>query len=422
MDTLSSEISLSQKFEIERQTRMVEDCNKEELKKLYLESLNILVQKENYLIQLMKKYIMQPLQLYNKPEPIKKLFEYPKTPNFLTFCENIEHIVNNGGDKDYVLSDIVDFVATVKLHGTNCAFVVNSDGTYYSQSRNQVLEDDSHFGFKSWVDSNITKLKKCVVDYTNTECSCCTNSINIFNPVETVVVYGEWCGKGINKKLGITKLDKRIFVVFAVKVILKDGSEYIDYDNLADFTYHSVNLYNCYDFPTYYIKLNITELKEPCIIDYLNKILDNVVKKCPASNYFGIDGTGEGIVLHPEYIYNNKFLFKYKPEKTKSEKVHNIPEGINHNIELSEELCSVFLLHPLGGKPPLFNDVIDKLREQGHSMKHTMDIKFLVKGLTEQFNNGFIDYLKTFKDIDLKTAYKDFISLAKKHYMEMIKS
>ena len=63
--------------------------------------------------------------------------------------------------------------------------------------------------------------------------------------VEAVVLHGEWCGPGIQKKVGISKIDSPIFVIFDIRLIdstyEKGNTGFLDYKNdLEDFKQLSV--------------------------------------------------------------------------------------------------------------------------------------------------------------------------------------
>lgn len=79
---------------------------------------------------------------------------------------------------------VLRFRGTVKLHGTNSGIAKYSDGRYEFQSRERILAiDDDNAGFMNEM------LKK---DYQS-----------LFNYIkfnDSCVIYGEWCGQGIQKK------------------------------------------------------------------------------------------------------------------------------------------------------------------------------------------------------------------------------
>jgi hypothetical protein len=98
----------------------------------------------------------------------------------------------------------IRYRAKVKLDGTNAGVQVHPDGQVVAQSRTQTLDpQNDNLGFAAWV----TRHR----DYF----SALKNS-------ELFVIFGEWCGQGIQKRAAISKIGRKIFVVFAAH--LGDGA------------------------------------------------------------------------------------------------------------------------------------------------------------------------------------------------------
>ena len=92
----------------------------------------------------------------------------------------------------------VEYRAKVKLHGMNAGVRVEPDGTVTAQGRNNDLtpENDNH-GFAQWVATKAFR-----------DCAQAT----------TLVIHGEWCGRGINSGCAIQQIDCKLFAVFAAEV------------------------------------------------------------------------------------------------------------------------------------------------------------------------------------------------------------
>ncbi len=93
----------------------------------------------------------------------------------------------------------IRYRAKVKLDGTNAGIQIHSDGRVVAQSRTQTLDtENDNLGFGAWVARQrqyFSALKK----------------------PELFVIFGEWCGQGIQKRAAISKIDRKVFVVFAVQ-------------------------------------------------------------------------------------------------------------------------------------------------------------------------------------------------------------
>lgn len=91
---------------------------------------------------------------------------------------------------------VVEYRAKVKLHGTNCAVQVRS-GVVVAQSRTQLLSPEADYkGFASWVHVNREYFAALPAG---------------------LVIFGEWCGPGIEKGMAISKAPTKLFVVFAIQ-------------------------------------------------------------------------------------------------------------------------------------------------------------------------------------------------------------
>lgn len=98
----------------------------------------------------------------------------------------------------------VAYRAKVKLDGTNAGVQIHPDGRAFAQSRSQILEvGNDNMGFGGWVAQN-------------------TGYFAALAREQLLVVFGEWCGQGIQKRAAISQIGRKIFVVFAVQ--LGDGT------------------------------------------------------------------------------------------------------------------------------------------------------------------------------------------------------
>jgi hypothetical protein len=219
------------------------------------------------------------------------------------------------GDAIYKHSEpypTLTFRGTVKLHGTNSAIVLYKqsdfvDGDQYHfefQSRENVLtlEGDTPLDNAGFMRTMLTK------DYRK-----------LFEGIEfnqSCAIYGEWCGKGIQKSVGITELPK-MFVIFAVRI----DEIYQDMKNFAHLKIEDQQIYNIMQFPSFSIDIdfNCPELMQNKLIE----LTDAVEKECPVAKYFGVSGTGEGIVW--EYVNGEeRYIFKVKGEKHQNSKVKTL--------------------------------------------------------------------------------------------------
>ena len=233
------------------------------------------------------------------------MIKYPSTPQFRNIIQDIRT------RHDYVGKDddgkpiykhttpypILEFEGTVKLHGTNAAVVKYFDGNIEYQSRERILSleyDNSNF--------MLTMSSK--------------NLDGLFDKLtwtESCAIYGEWCGRGIQKGVAINELEK-MFVIFAVKV---DG---IFTELPPDLHDNEQGIWNIKQFKTYNILVdfNNPQLSQNKIIELTNE----VEKECPVGKHFGVSGVGEGIVFRCKHYPD--IIFKSKGEKHSSSKVKTL--------------------------------------------------------------------------------------------------
>jgi hypothetical protein len=107
------------------------------------------------------------------------------------------------------------FTGTVKLHGTNFCCAFNSSGEYHFQSRERIITPVSdnigsaQFGYRNI--KMLAELNLFIIQEFNI-----TNS--------SVYIFGEIAGKGVQKGVGISNIEKSFFI-FGVKIIPDDTQD-----------------------------------------------------------------------------------------------------------------------------------------------------------------------------------------------------
>lgn len=90
------------------------------------------------------------------------------------------------------------YLPKVKLHGTNAAIQIHGDGTVVAQSRSNVITPQSdNMGFAAHVEAN----KEFWAQKAGSD---------------GVILYGEWCGKGIQSNVAVSEIPKT-FAIFAAR-------------------------------------------------------------------------------------------------------------------------------------------------------------------------------------------------------------
>ncbi len=227
---------------------------------------------------------------------------------------------NNKYDNTIVPPPIT-FYGTVKLHGTNSS-VCERNNVRWFQSRNNIIDiGNDNAGF-----ANFARQNKEAFD-------------NIFNKIyseykqeenKRYCIFGEWFGESIQKGVAISQLSKR-YAIFDV-IIYDDNNDY-EFHAPKEFIKTLVDpehdIYNVFLFKTYEIVVDFEKPAE-LLTGKLSELTLSVEQHCPAGEYFGVDGVGEGIVWnYREDDGSVVHRFKTKGEKHSSSKVKSVKKLVS---------------------------------------------------------------------------------------------
>ena len=259
---------------------------------------------------------------------MKKLIKYPSIEQFRTVVSNINRHFNfvgldENGEAIYDPSlpkPVITFKGTVKLHGTNGCVSYNALSGMWAQSRENIITPEKdNAGFAFFAYSHETELLRLFFDVAAKE------DIDLHK--NTISIYGEWVGKGIQKGVGITNLPKSFFI-FGVKITPHTETEeelranpayWVDSSYLRD---NDKGIYNIEDYTTYSIDIdfNMPQLVQ----NDLSELTIAVEEECPVAKSFGFPNTiGEGIVFSAEFK-DIVYRFKVKGERHSSSKVKTL--------------------------------------------------------------------------------------------------
>jgi len=247
-------------------------------------------------------------------EQIKKVVKYPSTAQFRgvvkNICERTSFVgLDDDGKAMYdpsIKKPVLTAKGSVKLHGTNAGVSYNNEHGMYAQSKKDIItpeKDNAGFAFHahSHADFYTRSLKAFAEEH------------NIDLDVNTITVYGEWAGQGIQKGMGINHHPKSLFI-FGVKISKPGDEEFKSYwIDSVDFPINpDINVYNIQDFETYEIEIDFSrpDLAQNKMIE----IMLEVERECPVAREFSHIGIGEGNVWTIEYK-DETYRFKVKGEK-----------------------------------------------------------------------------------------------------------
>lgn len=254
------------------------------------------------------------------------VYDINRSSTFVGLDENEEPIYDNTLEKP-----IIKFVGTIKCHGTNGSVYLHRDEIFAQKKSGIVTIEKDNYGFAFFV--------KSVEDHFKVILKEIAKRANVDTDKNYVTLYGEWAGKGIQKGVAISNIDKSFFI-FGCKITPEndeDASYWLDKDIFKDIDLTDKNIYNLYKFKTYEIDINF---ESPLTLGRAQKTIEEltlqVEKECPVAKELGFSGIGEGIVFTA--FYNDSLIqFKAKGDKHSSSKVTRVASIDIEKLESIEE-------------------------------------------------------------------------------------
>jgi len=336
---------------------------------------------------------------------MKRLITFPDIEQFRSVVHNVKHKTSYQGkdENDNVIHDytkhcpVLTFEGTVKLHGTNSAVVMEDDEMWVQSRENIIDPAKDNAGFAMFVHSKKNVFEKLF------------DVINL--PDNPVVIFGEWCGKGIQKGMAISELPK-MFVVFNIAYANINDQEMIEKTWLSKekiikimSTINEPEIKCIFDFPHWYLDIDFNKPHEYQI--KLAEMMLAVEAECPVGKQLGVIGIGEGIVWKciSKGYENSGFWFKVKGDKHSATKVKTLVpvdvERINNIKELVEKITPMWRLEQMCSKTfDLLNGGRIEMKGMGEFIKNTM-ADILKEEIDTLAASGF-----TSKDITSSVAAK----------------
>jgi hypothetical protein len=282
--------------------------------------------------------------------------KYHSTSQFRNVAKHIKQMAQYVGYDEVNKAVIVnrdaeiptlDYVGTVKLHGTNASIVLEESGEVSLHSKSKLLgkflpkgrgvvrySDNSGFFYEMSLKENaIVGLLLEAVEL------CKRLHGEVVYPIK---ISGEWCGKGIQKGVSISFLPNKSLFVFGVKFGDKGWCPVLE--TLPVQANHA-DIYNISQFPVKKISIDFSDpaMSQNALVEATLEI----EKCCPVGKTLGVTESliGEGLVWTPtsNIVADTGTWFKTKGEKhsvsnTKSvvpvdmEKVANVVEFVSYAV------------------------------------------------------------------------------------------
>lgn len=300
---------------------------------------------------------------------------------------------------------VYEFTGTVKLHGTNASVVMDKDGDMWCQSRKRILSEGKgdNLGFYKFFNDH----EDAFIDIL------ATLKASLGKKNDSIIIYGEWCGEGIQKGVAINQLP-RMFVIFDVAYKNGETVTFLKPEMFEDLSSPKDNIHNIYDFDTYSIPIDFADPSS--VQNALANITDKVEAECPVGKYFDVSGIGEGVVWKG-WIDERPFTFKVKGKehsvtkvktlaKIDTEAFSKISEFVDYAVTMPRICSAVHEIHP-------YDD---------YSSKYTGDIiRWILNDIREEESDTINELTKSvsieerdiFKAIgkDVANRYKELCSI-----------
>ena len=202
----------------------------------------------------------------------------------------------------------VTYHGKCKLHGTNsCVQIVAKDKgappemEVLAQSRSTILNTGhDNAGFAAWVREHEEDWR--AVDWWAIRRL--ANNLAPHKDVESVCFFGEWVGPGIQKGTALNKLDKKVFAVFGMMLVVSEEETPLFIGTPTGISTYLPKVPDTYVLP-YYGKPIVVDYSKSSqdlqeTVDFLNKAVEEEETCDPwVIETFGVEGIGEGIVYYP---------------------------------------------------------------------------------------------------------------------------
>ncbi|KAH8592535.1 hypothetical protein B0O99DRAFT_517575 [Bisporella sp. PMI_857] len=231
---------------------------------------------------------------------------YPKTSG--KSKDFIQSLSYRGDKYQKLLTNELELIGTVKLHGTHTDIVVNHDDSIRLQSRNTeniTLQNDMFEWARSMLPlrEQILRLKRLsIAAYRQ------LNPQTEISREMPLILAGEWIGPGIQKKVAINNLSRKAFVIFGLCI----NGKWQPTEPYKDIHDEASGIYNICRGGIFRHKLPLDDIAAS--LESLQPLADAVEKECPFAKSFGVSGMGEGIVWKPtnELCEDSRFWLKMK--------------------------------------------------------------------------------------------------------------
>ena len=243
----------------------------------------------------------------------------------------------------------VVYQGTTKIHGANTSVVLSPSGEIVDcQSRNIVLDEDNDaMGFRAWATHEDRRVVfRAIMSSVRARVPGLSNN---------VVIYGEWCGPGIQRNVAVNDAKSRMWWVFEGVLDNDDRTPVLE---SYDVSCQGYGLYHVVEAGAFITSVSLQdENSVNRFVARLSRCVESTERSCPVGKFLGLDGCGEGMVFVPLRVtgadltptLRSKLRFKVKGEKHKATKPKTIREKTPEDLEaeaMAKQLANRFVSEP----------------------------------------------------------------------------
>lgn len=291
-----------------------------------------------------------------------------------TSIESFAHIWKYHGGK--MMPVKMEYAAKIKLHGTNAAIRIDSNGVSAQKRTADITPDNDNAGFAAWLEPRKDAWRIPVNDV-------------------PIVFHGEWAGPGVQKGDAVSLLNKKYFFIFAVQI---GDRMFTDPEDIERFLPEDcADMDDVIVLPWHFESLVVdfgNAAQTESILGDINSAVDNIGMRDPfIYGMFGVEGPGEGLVWVPKGTHHRdtyaSFIFK---TKSAHHGVKKVSKPATRNFEVPEN-AKVFLemfvtearlnqgLHEACGGVPDKKRTGDFLKWFGGDVKKESEVELSEAGL-----------------------------------------
>lgn len=329
-----------------------------------------------------------------------------------TSIDNFHNLRRSLKASHLTIPECIHYKAKVKLHGTCSSIRILNDKIVAQSRTNDISVNRDNFGFAAWVQNNKTEFLKVAETISGKD--------------NTILIHGEFAGAGVQKGVALSKLNHKVFAVFAIQIISEDNNNLIINPDIIQALLAKSNIPNLYVLP-WYDNGKIYEVNLPDHSELLEKQIDLInedvkaVEKCDpwVKENFNIEGIGEGLVLYPmlDVVNNNRdaitsLMFKAKgtehqtvahtkPAQVDPTVANNINEFVNLVVtdvrcQQGADLLGDFQTSHIANFLKWVGADVDK-ECQAELMASGIAPKEAMKAVSTAARNWYMDKIKSFK-------------------------